>query len=313
MIPWFLLGGVTLLFGPGLFAMSLERLHPAHRARFLGVAFLTGLFVVEAGLVLWAAPVMLDLAGMTDLAAVCRRMLGGFVPGGTAGGVGAAVAATGLAVAAGFGVLQVRRAQRSFRVESIVAVAQHRDDHDLVVLPSSRPLAYSVGGAPRQIVLTSGVVDGLPPACVEAITAHEMVHVRCGHHRYLSLAAAVDAAFGWVPPVAAGVRDLRLSLERWADEDASLMVPQGRECVRRALLEAAMAGAVPTEVTGFGDPDMVARRVIALGDRPPTRFSGWLAVAYLVVGAGVVVTWATVGWAARMSVLAMVGTGRCLL
>lgn len=308
----FVIAGVSMLLVSGVGVTRGGRIHPAHRVRLILGVLVTGLFLVEAGLVLWSLPIMLDILGFTDLAVLCRRMLGGLAPGGVVGGVTAGLASLwvgGAAVKGGWGV---SRAQRDLRIESFHAPRETHESFDLFVIPSSKPMAYTVGGRRPQVVLSSAVADGFTPELVRVITAHESVHARHRHHRFLATATAIQAAVGWLPPVLRAVKMVRLSLERWADEDASLVAPRGRADVKNALLAVCMGHPTPG-VVGFGSPDMVSERISALEKPAPSAFSTGLAYAYIAVGGGALLAWASVGWATRMSVIAVINAGQCLV
>lgn len=128
----------------------------------------------------------------------------------------------------------------------------------------------------------------------------------------LALAAAVEAAVGWLHPVARAVDTVRLSLERWADEDASLLAPRGREEVRQGLLAVYMGHGMPG-VAGFGSPEIVSARIAALDEPAPRRFSPSLGSAYFAFGAGWVIATASVAWATRIAVFAITNPGQCLV
>ncbi|MGH8872999.1 MAG: M56 family metallopeptidase [Acidimicrobiia bacterium] len=305
------IAGVAVLVSAGISAVIGDRFHPVHRVRLTLGALLTGLFVAEAGLILWATPVLLDIVGLVDLAEVCRRILGGPTLGGTAGGVIAGLGAVWLGGAMFTGWWGVLWTQRRLRIESAIAPTDRREGFDLYVLASPRRMAYTVGGRRPQVVLTSAVVDELPFDLVEVITAHERVHARNRHHRLLALAAGVESAAGWLYPVGRAVDSVRLSLERWADEDASLIAPQGRDDVRKALLSACLSGA--SGATGFGDPEMVSARISALESAEPSPFSSRLASAYVAFGCAMVTSLAVVSWATHVSILVLSHPGQCLV
>lgn len=303
-------GGAVVLMAAGLVDLTGERFHPAHRARLIVGLLLTGLLAMEAGLVLWSVPVMLDLLGFTDLAHVCRRILGGPVPGGTAGGVTAFVGAAWVAGAIMFGWGRIMRTQRNLRVETALGRGEKGDGYDLHTLSSSRRMAYTVGGRRPQIVVTTGLLEQVSPAVIEVILAHERVHARSRHHRFLAVAGGIHAALGWLAPVGRAVGSLRLSLERWADEDASRSSPQGRDEVKHALLSACLAG-VPG-AAGFGEPEMVAARISALDEPAPSQFSAMLASVYVGFGGVTLSCLAVVAWAAQTSILTLVHPGQCV-
>lgn len=310
MIPFFLLAGLALVAGPGL--IRLGRGHPAHMARNGLAVQLIGFALVEAGLLLWAAPALLDLVGATDLARVCRRMLGGLVPGGWETGVAAGVGAVALAGLAARGILRARAVQGSMRLGRLLGNHHLNDDHHLVVLPVDEPIAYTVGGRPPQVVISQGLLAAVGPRGAEAVCAHEIVHARHRHHRYVVALAGIESAFAWYPLAKQGAVMVRLALERWADEEAGECTDEGREGVRRALLAAAFK-IVGRDVAAFGSADTWATRVRALDEPPPRAFPGWVAAAYLAVSVAGVLAVGSLGWAARMSILAVTNPGLCIV
>lgn len=305
-----LLSGLALLSIPGLVRSG--RWHPAHVAR-LGLAvLLIGFILVEAGLLLWAAPALLDLVGAADLARVCRRMLGGLVPDGWEIGTAAGSAAVGLSLLAVRGVVRVGALQRSLRVEALLGDHQQGVDHHLVVLPVPDLVAYTVGGRPPQVVISDGLVAAVGPEGVEAVCAHERVHARHRHHRYLLALAGIGLAFAWYPPARRSTAAVGLALERWADEGAGESTIEGRDGVRRALLAAAFRLVGP-EVAAFGSADTLAARLRALAAPPPRSSAPWVTVGYLAVwGAGMMAA-GSLTWAARMSILAVTNPGLCIV
>jgi Zn-dependent protease with chaperone function len=156
------LTGLAMLLGAGLSPGLGEQAHPPHRTRITIAVLLTGFFLVETALQLWFAPVFFDMVGLTDLAAECRRMLGGMVPGGVAGGIAAGLSAVLLLAVALRGWWGVLRDQRTLRVESVLASRESHDAYDLVILPSSKRMAYTVGGRNPQVVLTTAFVEAFP-------------------------------------------------------------------------------------------------------------------------------------------------------
>lgn len=303
--------GIILLVSTGWWR-SQKRVHPAHQARLLAVGLLSGGILIQAGLWLWASPVVLDAVGRPDLAAACEAMFGGSAPGGRIGGIAALGAAIWLAMKATCAAVGIWREQRRYRVEWPLGVASHHPTHDLVILPLAQPIAYTVGGRPPQVVLSQGIVDRLPGECVDAITAHEVIHARHRHHRYLMLASALGAAAGWLPPVRTGIDHLKFALERWADEGSAHLAPQGRQGVRTALL--AMATTMvypPAAVPAFGGADTIRARLHALNGEAPTAGGGRLVAAYGAAGVLLMATMATAGWAGHGLAATVAELSRC--
>lgn len=75
----------------------------------------------------------------------------------------------------------------------MLAVELHSRPHpsrpDVRVVDSALPLAYAVPGA-RAVVVSTAVLDALSPTQWERVLAHELTHVRNGHHWWLAMASA---------------------------------------------------------------------------------------------------------------------------
>ena len=104
---------------------------------------------------------------------------------------------------------------------------------DLVVLATDRPVAFAEAGRRGGVVVSQGMLAGLRPAERSALLEHERSHRRHRHDRFL-VVAQLARAMGFLGPAD---RQLRLSLERWADEDAASAVGD------RSVLAAAIARA----------------------------------------------------------------------
>lgn len=101
------------------------------------------------------------------------------------------------------------RALRRLRVKG--GMATHLVDDDAVY-------AVALPGRDAGIVMSQGLHRLLVPAEREVVLAHEMAHVRHRHDRYL---LAAQLAADLAPVLVPVVRQLRFSLERWADEVAA--------------------------------------------------------------------------------------------
>lgn len=312
MIPLIILGGLLLLGAPGWAYGLSKRAYPADWVRQRLALQLTGLALVEAGLLLWATPALLDLMGATDLALICRRMFGGLLPSGWLSGAGAGALALAVVCLAARGVWRVMAAQRRLRVERWLGSHNRLEDFDLVVVPTSELVGYTVAGRPPQVVLSRGLLDAVDANGMDAVIAHEAIHVRRRHHRFLLAVGAIEGAFGWYPLAARGTRMVRLALERWADEESAELIGDGRQGIRRALLAVTVALVDPA-VAGFGSADTIAERARALS--MPAPHSRWPCVAagYLSVGLGAVVSLGWLAWATWMSMLAVANPGMCVL
>ena len=83
----------------------------------------------------------------------------------------------------------------------------------------------------------------------------------------LGVAAALGATLGWLGPVRRSLAEVRLAVERWADEEAGTTSPAARPAVRRALLKTVGLAAGP--VPAFTDPATIVARLTALAEPPP--------------------------------------------
>lgn len=303
-----LTGGLCLLALPALARRLGRRLDPAEWARLCAGLLGVGAAVLELGVMLVALPTVAPAAGFPELAHICERMLGVMAPGTGPVGWGAAAVAAILALLGLRGVWLAWRTQRRFRIEPELGEHRPYGAHELVVLPTESLLALSVGGRPGQIVVSQGLVDTLSPAELAAVVRHEAAHLDHDHHRFLLLAAALDAVLGRVPLVRESVVALRTALERWADEDAAGAHEPDRTTVRSALVGVALAAGDPA-VAAFTGVDDVVERLDALEAPAPRpslarRFAVYAPVVVVSVGVLVVIG----GWAGHVrAMLAVAG------
>lgn len=150
------------------------------------------------------------------------------------GVVGACVSAIVLVVMVVRGALiasRARRVRRASRAEGWLG--EHRSDgtHDLVVLPTERLVAYSVGGRDPQIVVSQGLRRMLDDDFYGFVIDHERAHLRAGHRRSLLVAAICEGLLPFLPFASQSAMALRVAVERAADEDAA-----GKEPARRRRL-----------------------------------------------------------------------------
>lgn len=258
--------GIGLLVLPGMLAPRWDHLCPREWTR-LNVASLTiGLWAVRVGLLLSAAPTILRAIGVEHAAMACHELFGPVLPGGAPIGLASALAVTFIQQRMRQSKRRTREALDVVRVEAWLGARSTIEGVDLVRLPTSEPLAYAVCGAPPQVVISEGLVDVLSEAELDAVVRHERSHLAHNHQRHLSLAAAAEAALGWLRPVRRSIEALRLGVERWADEDAASLPPE-RPLVRAALVKVTttMLGPVPGFTTGC----TILDRLAALDRQPP--------------------------------------------
>jgi Zn-dependent protease with chaperone function len=259
-----LAAGVALLALPRLLRPIGRAVSPNTWARWCVYAIWLGMLTVAVGLATMATPTVLRAVGVPALARACERTLAPLRPGGPIAGWLAASGAVWLAVAGFVGFRRARRAQRRAFVEPCVGEHDDRFGVDVVVLPTDEPLAYSVSAGPAQIVLTSGLVERLAADELDAVLRHELAHLRRNHQRYITVAVAAETAFGPLAHHLTG--ELRLAIERAADEDATAADPRRRGLLRAVLL----AGIVHprTSLATLSPVTVVAERIDALGVEP---------------------------------------------
>jgi hypothetical protein len=309
-------GVVLLLIGGGLLGLPAlvrpvgRHLPPAEWARLCVMALGSGAVVLELTAVFYAAPTVLRATGVPLLASVCERMLGPLVPGGAAAGWSAAAMAVTMPVLALVGLRRALGERRCLRAERWLGEHHPYGDHDLVVLPTPHPVAVSVPGSRGQILISAGLIGSLEPDELEAVLRHEAAHLDGRHERHLLLATALEHAFAFCPPIRRSTYALRVSLERWADEEAAGPPPQRRQVLRRALMGLTSVPVAGPSVAALTAADTVAERLDALDEHAPRTSTLDRAVLY-APGTGLVAiaTLALVIWGGEAeAVLAMAGT-----
>jgi Zn-dependent protease with chaperone function len=209
--------GVVALVLPGVRPGRTLRGDPHWFARLDAAALVLGLTSLLLGLSVSVGVGAAHLAAGSTL----WRYDGHLAPGGI---VASALSAALLAFISWRLVTLARRGRQGRRLAHADGwLAQHEDldDHELVVLATPLPLAYSVDGSPPQIVISEGLRDRLDDDMVGFVIDHERAHLRRRHRRYLLIAMATEALFAALPPIAGSALALRLVVERAADEEAA--------------------------------------------------------------------------------------------
>ena len=242
---------------------------------------------VWAGLALLSAPVVLGALGSSSLVDACRAVLARLEPGGPALSWAATVLLASCVVLVSGHASRSRATRASSRIEPSLGTHERRVGFELVILPTSVPLAYSVGGSRPQVVVSEGLRRRLGQAQLAAVLAHEAAHVRGHHDRWLDLADLSARALWFVPWAARAADTVRVALERWADEEAAREA--GREPLRSALLLAADVVSLDAHVAGLTGADALAERVARL-ETPPVRSRAGLiaAMSSTLVAVGIV-------------------------
>ena len=274
------LGAVALVL-PGLGAAAALRGSPRSFVALDTAAILFGLVSVATGLGTSAAVGALHVAAGASLA----QFEGHIAPGGIVASVGSLAALGLMAVRLSVTAFRARRGRHSAHAERWLG--QHHDlgDHELVVLPASAPVAYSVDGSPPQVVISEGLTECFDAELVAFVVDHERAHLRGGHRRALLAAALVDGVFGWSSAVAKSTAALRLAVERTADEAAA-----GTDPRRRDRLGATMRSLGDLSRLPQGAAEQVQHRARLLVQPPAPR-----AVAFPLVASGGLVALTLVG------------------
>jgi Zn-dependent protease with chaperone function len=147
-------------------------------------------------------------------------------------------------------------------------IALSFDDQDLI--DTDVPLAFAVPARPGRrgrVVVSTGMLRSLDEEERAVLFAHERAHLDHHHHRFLQVAETASAAVPLLRPIS---REVRFATERWADEEAAVVLGD-RRVVARAIARAALASSVPATspqltFTGTG----ALARVDAML-RPPAR------------------------------------------
>jgi len=189
-----------------------------------------------------------------------------------------AAAATAMAVVAGWRYARrTRRARRRTRAHAEAArlAGQALPGTEAHVLHDPRPAAYCVAGRPAAIVLTSGALEMLEQAQLDAVLAHERAHLARRHHALITLTTGLAAAVPLVPLFARGKAEVARLAEMSAD-DAAVRV-SGRNALVTALLAigtgtAVHAGSVvPRAALGAAGHEVPARLERMLTPPAPAR------------------------------------------
>ncbi len=210
-------------------------------------------------------------------------------------GAGAGVLAAVLFLLA---VRYVVRAARELRAASQLCAELGEHAERLVVIDDERADAYAVSGLRTgRIVVSRSMLQSLSPAEQRVLLAHEAAHLDRRHHVYVHLADLAAAANPFLRPVA---REIRIGVERWADEIAAAESGD-RQLVARALARAGLArmrtrAGSPGVALAASEVDLQRRVAALLGERPrhrPAVLAVLVALVLVLLGANAVTTQAT--------------------
>lgn len=154
-----------------------------------------------------------------------------------------------------------------------------------VLLDNPAPAAYCLPGRGQRIVFTTGALEALSRAELDAVLAHERAHLAGRHHLILAGVQALSRAFPMVPLFAAAPREISRLVELVADDAAGRV--EDRLLVAHALRALADAD-VPRTVLSAGGPDTPARVRRLLSPEIPlgrARSTAGVTLALLVLAA----------------------------
>jgi len=232
----------------------------------------------------WSVIVALGLAGLT--LAVHATALGGGLSHligacvhrlqatyGTPGG--ATVAGLGLTLAGGVAARTVLTAMTHFRTAGRQAlrhaqtarlVGQPEPAFGAVLVEHSQPAAYCVAGRQPTVILTTGAVQALDPAQLDAVLAHERAHLAGHHHRLQALARIAREVLPFLPLTRDAEEQVARLVELHADDAASRA--RDPRLLATALVVLATAGS-PAPTLAAGATDAVQRIHRLLGPCEP--------------------------------------------
>ena len=268
----FVLAALAVVLGaaPALARGWLRSIHPALAAKTIAVSLVGALVATELVAVSLGAPVVLRAVGAHGLAARCARMASHAVIGAPWIGWVSTAGALMLPMAVSLGHRRARLAQHAMSEVALLGRPTTVAGQPVVVVSLPNPVALCVAAYGGAVVVSDTLIAQLSGAELDAVVRHEHAHLQHRHHLLLRLAAAAECGLRAFPWARAATDQLRCSLERWADEEASGTDVEARQTTRRALVGVALAG-LPVDIAAFGGLEAVVERITALDHPAPTR------------------------------------------
>jgi hypothetical protein len=189
----------------------------------------------------------------------------------------------GVLVLSGVRTARTRRRHRAL-LELVVRPGTSSSAADTLLLDHPAPVAFCIPGVRPLVVLSSGMVEELDGAQVDAVVAHERAHLAERHHLLLLPFVAWRAALPVLPAADRAHDAVRDLVEMRADDVAltSLSGPDPRRTLAAAIVAVAggAGGSVPAgalAVTG-GAVAVRVRRLLAPAEPLPPS-ARWTALA----------------------------------
>lgn len=199
--------------------------------------------------------------------------------------------------------LLVRRMRlRAREHASAVRIVGHSAGDDIVVMPSTEPVAYCVAGRRPAIILTTATLSMLSTEQLDAIVAHERAHLAGRHAAVVELMRGLATALPRLRLFKDGAAQVSTLLEMRADDVAARR--HGRPALLAGLI-ALSGAATPDAGLAAAREDVVerARRLAGAGVLSRSRACG-----QTLLGAAAMMTAA----AGPVSIAALVVTGTLL-
>lgn len=253
-----LIAVVGLLLLPAFARKLRSSFVPAEWARINATSLVAAVVLLEVALVICASPLVLHMIyGGTQ-----RH----FFPGGIVAGYVSLIAAVIVPLSIAFGIGKLIAHRRLLRAEPWLGDHRTVDGIDIVVLPTSAELAFSLPGSPPQILISEGLVELLTPDQLRTVLKHEAAHIQFHHSRYLMVVAALAPLFGRVGPVRGSLETLELAIECWADS-ATAQTAIERSTTKSALLTLTHTNCV-AGIAAFSKAQSAAIRIESLSHAP---------------------------------------------
>lgn len=168
------------------------------------------------------------------------------------------------------------------RVVPLAKSARQHRAGDVAIIDHPVPQAMALPGWRGSILVTSGMLHCLRADERQVLLAHERSHVQ-GRHWLLRLLCRLGAAL--LPTLRSTVPACDQALERWADEDAAVVVGS-RQLVATAIARAALAASeretTPVLMPAISDGAVVQRVEAMLAPAPRSRWGPAAVFALLV-------------------------------
>jgi len=203
----------------------------------------------------------------------------------TVAGLVLALAVTLRAAGCVVGELHRGREERGEHADLVAAIGRPGLEPGVAILDHDAAAVYCLPRGRYHIVVSSGALDALAPAQLQAVLAHERAHLRFRHHQALSLATALARAFPRVPLLRQAQPQLAVLTEMAADDNAARS--HRPEDLASALVVLGSSSARPATLAASG-PEAIARLQRILATQQPRRgFARLAAVAVLIPAAAI--------------------------